>query len=485
RLRATGVCPSQLAAEAVCRAFELPEPPEALGKRGRLSPWAAIALTWAREVAEALQHSHERGVVHRDIKPSNLIVGRDGRCRVLDFGLARLENDVALTGSCDLLGTAQYVAPETLALGASQVDGRADVFALGATLYELLALRAAFNGVSTQALLRAVSESTPPPPSRFHPGLGRDLDAVCAVALEKRPASRYGSAAALADDLERALAGRSVAARLPSPLARGLRLVRAHPAVAAVVGLVLAIVGSAPSILLYHNAMLAEREARAVAAYGDSEAALGFVTELLALTDHRQLGPLVAGERILLEGADRLEAAWDWSGHRLVRAQLTLQVAELLWRADQLDRAHELVRLARELTGGADERQPRERWRELHLQALALSGSIARSLSDCRGAGPPRQSAAAGRRVGGLRPARRGAVGAVMGRFCGLPGGPRGVRPSCGGGRARARAHGASRLRPAGAAQVRPDRDHARPRGSGTTVRGAGLARSGARRAHG
>ncbi|QDU65798.1 serine/threonine-protein kinase [Engelhardtia mirabilis] len=177
--------------------------------------WTRACLRVARDVARALEHAHGRRVLHRDVKPSNVIVTDDGRARLVDFGLARIDGAARLTRTGTRLGSLQYMAPEQLAAASDTIDGRADVFSLGATLYELLTLQSPFAAPSPEETMRRIREGQLLPPRRLAPSLSRDVEAVVLKALATDPARRYATATALADDLDNLLALRPVSA---SPL---------------------------------------------------------------------------------------------------------------------------------------------------------------------------------------------------------------------------------------------------------------------------
>lgn len=167
-----------------------------------------IAAAMAR-VAGAVQYAHERGVVHRDIKPSNLMLDARGTVWITDFGLARLADDASVTRSGQLLGTLCYMSPEQAA-GKSDSGEKADIYGLGATLYELIALRAPFAALKPEALLRRIRESEPDRPSSLNPHAPLQLEAIALKAMAKNPANRYATAAEMAQDLERFLEQPSV-----------------------------------------------------------------------------------------------------------------------------------------------------------------------------------------------------------------------------------------------------------------------------------
>ena len=183
-------------------------------------PRAAARL--AIEVAEAVQHAHERGVLHRDLKPGNILLDESGHPYVSDFGLAlRLDRDSKLTATDAVLGTPGYLSPEQAAGRRDQVTTASDVYGLGAVLYAMLVGRAPFVADSVEETLRHVRESNPNHPSRSNPRVDRDLETICLTCLRKDPARRYASAADLAADLQRWLEGLPIAVRPVGPLTRG------------------------------------------------------------------------------------------------------------------------------------------------------------------------------------------------------------------------------------------------------------------------
>ncbi|HEY8505041.1 MAG TPA: protein kinase, partial [Gemmataceae bacterium] len=180
------------------------------------------------QAAEALEHAHQAGVVHRDVKPSNLLVDGRGHLWVTDFGLALVQTDVTLTLTGDLVGTLRYMSPEQALGHRGLVDHRTDVYSLGATLYELLALRPAFEGNDRQELLRRIASEEPCPPRRVNRSVPAELETIVLKAMAKEPAERYATAGEMADDLRRWLEHRPVLARRPTPLQRLRKLLRRH-----------------------------------------------------------------------------------------------------------------------------------------------------------------------------------------------------------------------------------------------------------------
>ncbi len=175
------------------------------------------------DVAEGLQHAHQKGVVHRDLKPSNLILDAQGHLRVLDFGLARLEGQDSLTASGDFLGTLQYMSPEQALSRRITIDRRTDIYSLGATLYEVIALRPPFSGRDHQETLSRIIQDDPEPPRRRNALIPRDLETIVLKCLQKSPEDRYRTAEALAQDLRRFSRGDPVEARPYSRWETGAR----------------------------------------------------------------------------------------------------------------------------------------------------------------------------------------------------------------------------------------------------------------------
>jgi serine/threonine protein kinase len=216
------------------------------------------------QAAEALEYAHSRGVVHRDIKPGNLLVDAHGHLWVSDFGLAQIQGDGALTATGDVVGTLRYMAPEQALGRRGVVDHRADVYALGATLYELLTLTPVFAGGDREELLRQIAFTEPCPLRKLNAKVPADLETIVLKALAKRPDDRYASAQELADDLRRYLEHRPILARRPTPVERVAKWARRHPAmvVASVALLLLAVVGLAIS-----TALIAREQWKTQAAY--------------------------------------------------------------------------------------------------------------------------------------------------------------------------------------------------------------------------
>ena len=182
------------------------------------------------QLAEALEYAHEKGTLHRDIKPANILLDAHGIAWITDFGLAKAAADDDLTNTGDIVGTIRYMAPERFN---GRCDARSDVYALGLTLYELLARRPAFDGTDRNTLIRQVGQLQPTRLRRIDPAISRDLETIVHKSIEKDPAHRYATAGAMADDLRCVLEDRPIRARRATSFERAWRWSRRNRAVAA------------------------------------------------------------------------------------------------------------------------------------------------------------------------------------------------------------------------------------------------------------
>jgi WD40 repeat protein/tRNA A-37 threonylcarbamoyl transferase component Bud32 len=226
-------------------------------------PWTPRrAARLAEQLALGIAEAHRLGIVHRDLKPGNVLLAGDGSPKITDFGLAKaLGSESGLTRSESILGSPSYMAPEQAEGRARQAGPAADIYAVGAILYELLTGRPPFRGATALETLEQVRAADPVPPSRLVPGLPRDLETICLKCLSKEPRHRYLAATELAEDLCRFQSGEPLRARRIGGAERAWRWCRRNPIVAVLVGgIALALVaGTAVSTGF---AIRADREAR-------------------------------------------------------------------------------------------------------------------------------------------------------------------------------------------------------------------------------
>jgi tetratricopeptide (TPR) repeat protein len=191
----------------------------AIVKGGKMEPLRAVDI--ALKLCLALGYAHTMGVVHRDLKPSNILIDKHGTPRITDFGIAKDLEKQSTTLSGEVLGTPAYMPPEQADGRAGEVDARADVYSLGAVLYELLTGRPPFEAKTGFLVMTAVLNDPPVPPRRVDPSLPRDLETIVLKCLEKKRENRYPTTAALAADLERFMDGESIEAQRPITLPGG------------------------------------------------------------------------------------------------------------------------------------------------------------------------------------------------------------------------------------------------------------------------
>lgn len=198
-------------------------------------PTSGQAIAWTIGIARGLQHAHEQGVVHRDVKPSNILIDGSGRPCITDFGLAkRITAEQSISAEGQVLGTIRYMAPEQAAGKTRATDHRADIYAIGAMLFEMLTGFLPFRGNIRAVMHQKIFEDAPAPRT-LNPGIPRDLETICLKCLERDPEKRYGSAGEVADELERFQRGEPIKARPVTSFERLWRWCRRRPAVASLV----------------------------------------------------------------------------------------------------------------------------------------------------------------------------------------------------------------------------------------------------------
>jgi serine/threonine protein kinase/tetratricopeptide (TPR) repeat protein len=223
------------------------------------SYWHSVAQI-GLQVADALEYAHKQGILHRDIKPSNLLLDLHGVVWVTDFGLAKTDDQENLTHTGDVLGTLRYMPPEAFE---GNNDARSDLYSLGLSMYELLALRPAYDERKREQLVKQVTTTDPPRLGSLNKSIPRDLQTIVHKAIEKDPNHRYASAGAFAADLRRFLSDQTILARRVSPAERFTRWCRRNPWIAgSVAAAVLIFVGAFAAI---NVALWEARQARSLA----------------------------------------------------------------------------------------------------------------------------------------------------------------------------------------------------------------------------
>jgi formylglycine-generating enzyme required for sulfatase activity len=187
------------------------------------------------EVGEALEHAHDSGVIHRDIKPSNILLTQEGRPKVTDFGLARIEDALALSRTGDFAGTPYYMSPEQVMSRRMGIDRRTDIYSLGVTLYEMITLKRPFEDENTHEVLKKIMLTDPVDPHKANPRVPSDLSVICMKAMEKDPDRRYQSMAVFSEDLGRFLSGDVILAKPSGASTRLWKRVKRNPLVSGAV----------------------------------------------------------------------------------------------------------------------------------------------------------------------------------------------------------------------------------------------------------
>jgi tetratricopeptide (TPR) repeat protein/tRNA A-37 threonylcarbamoyl transferase component Bud32 len=270
-------------------------------------------------LARAVHAAHERHILHRDLKPANVLLAEDGTPKIADFGLAKRLDEQGQTASGAIVGTPSYMPPEQASGKGKELGPAADIYALGAILYECLTGRPPFRAATPLDTILHVIAYDPVPPSRLEPKTPRDLETVCLKCLQKDPQRRYSSARELADDLLRFLDGLPIRARPVSRIERTLKWVRRRPGAAALLGgavvLVLVLVGLGVAYnaeLQAHNKQLTEtvkaKDEQRIRAERHYARALAAVDQMLTRIGEERLARLPGFEeerRAILEDALR------------------------------------------------------------------------------------------------------------------------------------------------------------------------------------
>ena len=305
------------------------------------------------QVAAALEYAAGQGIVHRDVKPSNLLLDQRGTAWVTDFGLAKAAGQDDITHTGDLVGTLRYMAPERFR---GEADRRSDIYALGLSLYEMLALRPAFDEADRGRLIAQITRAEPPRLAKLDPTIHRDLATIVHKAMAHDPSDRYQSADDLAADLSRFLEDRPIQARRPGRLEVTWRWCRRNPAVASLLALVamLLVGGTAASSVAafrYNRLAGSESEARQEADRRATEAQAVvdfFVNDMLAEAAPAKTQGREVTVQDVLARADAAIAG-KFAGQPLVEASIRHTMAQTYEGLAQFEKAETHARRAREL----------------------------------------------------------------------------------------------------------------------------------------
>jgi WD40 repeat protein len=321
------------------------------GRVGQFTKDPRAAARLMAATARAVHYAHQRGVLHRDLKPANVLLDADGQPQITDFGLAkRLSPDgsaaaagaAGLTGmtlSGAVLGTPRYMAPEQ-ARGEKSLTVAADVYGVGAILYELLTGRPPFQADTVFDMLRQVREQDPPRPSSIIARIDRELETICLKCLEKDPPRRYASAEALAEDLDRWLAGEPIQARPVTSWHRAVKWARRKPAIAALIAVSVTAAAAVIVELSIANARIRAQQVQTDIARQEAVATAGRLkveqdqTKQLLQRERQALADRTAAQ----QGAERASDAQRWTTY--IRG---IGLAEQQWRTDNVSVADRLL----------------------------------------------------------------------------------------------------------------------------------------------
>lgn len=217
---------------------------------------------WMADAADALHYAHDQGIIHRDIKPSNLLLARDGRIMILDFGLAKSQGDFSVTMTGAIVGTLRYMSPEQAMAKRMKVDHRTDIYSLGATMYEMLTFQPAFAGHDDKETLGLIITRDATAPRKINSTVPRELETICLKALEKDPGARYATAKALADDLRRFMNDLPIFAKPPGPIGRSIKFMRRRRATSVAILATLLLTASGAATVWYAKDVRKQRAER-------------------------------------------------------------------------------------------------------------------------------------------------------------------------------------------------------------------------------
>ena len=305
-------------------------------------------LAMFEKIANALHAAHESGFLHRDVKPGNIMIDEQGEPVVLDFGLARPEEDTGegLTASADQLGTPAYMSPEQVQGRTASMDRRTDVYSLGVTMYECLAGRHPFEAPTREVLYQNILAGQATSLDRSVP---RDVNVIVQTAMSRSPDHRYITAKALADDLRRARLLEPIQARRPSRLERSIRWCQRQPVIAGLIAALIAIAGISVwlAIKADNNRIAAEQQA-------DTHGRVSsFLVDLFEVPNgNTYRGQTITAREVLDIGFQKIQNGL--TEEPAIRAQLLATIGEVYHQLGMIDRAFELFQQAEDLQQETD-----------------------------------------------------------------------------------------------------------------------------------
>ena len=336
-----------------------------------------------RKLCDAVHYAHQRGVIHRDLKPSNILVTESGLPKVLDFGLSRIigpeieHADRSITRDA-VVGTLAYMSPEQARGGESAVDTRSDIYSLGVILYELLSGHPPYSvsNISITEATRVICEFVPPAPGVWQRECRGDLSTVTLTALRKDPRERYPSAAALGEDLHRAVTSQPITAHPPSGWYQFRKLITRHKLLIGLASaLVIVLATSAASLAWFNSRLVAQRDAAVGARSEEAEARASseaFVAVLSDLLNSANPDWIESEEPTLRQVLDRAYGGVTKIEHRVARARLMTVMGQVYARLEDADRAQELLKSAVDILQVA----PGDNDKELTDALLALAFNV-------------------------------------------------------------------------------------------------------------
>lgn len=355
--------------------------------------WSDVCLKLVRQVAEALHHAHEQGVLHRDIKPSNIAITPDGRALLLDFGLASLSGVDNLTRTGSVMGSLLYMSPEQVDPQDRRPDERTDVYSLGVTLYQLLTLQHPFTSNTVAVAQRMILDGNPRPIRIRHRFVPPEAEIVCLKAMDRDPQQRYPDAGLFAADLDNVQHHRPIMARRQGPVRRLQRWAQRHPALSVAAGLGFLLVTVTPSLLLWqqiqHSAALAlevdqadaartraeEEKTKAKEAADVSDAVVRYLTGIFGASDpHEAPGESLSAREVLDRGVDRIDV--ELRDLPKVRAAVLAKLGEVYSSLGAFDVAVRLLEESLEIVRDeyGEEQHPEKVARALMTLATACQG---------------------------------------------------------------------------------------------------------------